>query len=572
MFREALSAFYQIYASDLRFRPRDRTAYLQYLQRQAAKDPSSAKSAAQMRQSEEFVLAGLAEQEESDILDPILTVHPDQAFLEVFSKDESSYARLSLHWDIFDQVADLTYGTTHVDFSPQFYEELQKIRSYKQTAIEMGQLQGLSIAHETTFDTAKTLRIADSWLRGFLQVQSAAALPMTHFTLSPIDLYNALIYLRRNKAKKGPRGLRYELIPNQPARLIIEPIEQIFFGQGSAYQGSRPQIVRTWGRQRLFLLQRILPFTQHIDVYTLGSGLPTFYVLRMEGASLTLGLSGWTDKNWSASSQFDALLPSQKVEEARLASLVELMRENFCMSMEQICEDLQTTYTQNISALQQLSRKGVIAYDLELKVFRYREISAETPAIEKLKYRNEHEANAHALLDAPVTDGLSEPVQITKFNHVLGSGSEIHGQIEDRAAYRQYKTNFFIDLDGRISRAKCTCAWFQRTSFKEGPCEHILALLLLYQRQQAEREELRRQGKDRQVIVAETRTLTRRHRKEETIYQLTLDHKQLRVQWGQRGTDMRRQTLLFNSPAQARDAYFDRLDQLANKGYIESHA
>lgn len=572
LFREALSSFYQVYASDLRFKGRDRSAYLQYLQKQAAKDPSAAKTAAQMKQAEAFLLAQLQQEEETtqDILDPLLTIHPDKLLLETFSKDESSYAALSISWDLFSSTSDVAYGTTNVEFSPDFFDALQRMRSYKETQIEMGQ-QGISLSVEESGPPAKALNIPDSWLRGFVQVQAAATLPMTTFTLAPIDLYNVLSYLRRNRSKKGPRGLRYELIPGEHPRLILEPTEKLLYSQGDVYAGPRPQIVRTWGRQRLFLLRQLLPFLQTIKVHTLGSGLPTFYELVMPNMTLTLGLSGWTQQNWSASVQFDTMLPQVSVAESTFQTLRSALAKQHTMSLDDLLTATTLKRTEMLVALQSLCQQGVVTYDLPQRQFRYREIATTPLQTERLRYRNEREQKAYSLLQAH--EQSPQPlIQITKINHVLGSGTEIHGEIEDRAAYRSYQVSFLLDLDGRLTQTKCTSPWYQRTQGKEGPSEFILALLLLYRRQETALEAMRLAGQDRQIIVAETRTLTRRKHAKETVYQLTLDHKQLRIQWGTRDQEPRKQTFLFNQEDEARHAYFARLDQLASQGYVDTHA
>lgn len=571
LFRELLSTFYQIYASDMRFKGRDRTAYLQYLQKQAAKDPSAAKTAAQMKQAEAFLLNQLEQTEEdTDILDPLLTIHADQALLETFSKDESSYAALSLSWDLFDQVSDITHGTTNIDFSPEFFDALQRIRSYKETRVDMG-VQGVSLAEEELPQSPKQLNIPDSWLRGFVQVQAAATLPMTTFTLSPMDLYNALSYLSRHRPKKGPRGLRYELIPGEVPRLVLEPTEKLIFSQGPVFQGRRPQMIRTWGRQRLFLLRRLLPFIQTIKVHALGSGLPTFYELVMPNVTLTLGLSGWTNQNWAASVQFDAMLPTVTVAEKTLSALRSTLAQSQTMSLDALVQTTGVKRAGALVGLQSLCQQGFVTYDLPQQQFRYREITVTPLDAERLRFRNEREQKAHDLLTAQAKAEIPL-VRITKINHILGSGTEIHGEIEDRAAYRTYQVSFLLDLDGRLGQTKCSSPWYQRTQGKEGPSEFVLALLLFYRRQEAAHEAMRLEGKDRQIIVAETRTLTRRKHTKETVYQITLDHKQLRVQWGPRDLDPQRQTLLFNQEDEARDAYFARLDQLMSQGYVDTHA
>src|SRR5207248_4420823 len=66
---------------------------------------------------------------------------------------------------------------------------------------------------------------------------------------------------------------------------------------------------RLWGRRRLLLLKRLLPYVEAVDVHLLGSGLPSFWVLRAGPVTLTLGLTGFTAANWSQAVSFDLLLP-----------------------------------------------------------------------------------------------------------------------------------------------------------------------------------------------------------------------------------------------------------------------
>lgn len=568
-FREALSALYHVIGSDFRYKAKDRSAYMQYLQRQALKDSSVKISAKNLKKAEEAILdklqSGEDEAQNTDIFDPLITIHPDETFLEVFSKDESTYAKLSIKWDVFEDVKDPRYGTTHIDFSEGFYNSLQNLRTYKkaQLAIDPESFDKTTSKEEGDFH--KDLRIPDSWLRGFLQVQSAASLPMTHFELDPIDMYNTLTYLRMNKAKKSPRGLRFELLPQQPPRIILEPWEEVFFGQGAPYQGRDSQIIRTWGRKRLQLLARLLPLTQTIHVYTLGSGLPTFYVLDMGDMTFTLGLSGWTNNDWSSSVQFELMFPRDKADDSLRGQLRENLQQSWFVSMGDLVDDLDASKEQIEAALQLECREGRVIYDLASDVYRYRELSSQPIETEKLLFRNDREKLAHQLVE-------KDAATITKLNHVIGSGTEIHGEIEDKEAYRTYKSSFFLTLDGRLTRAKCSSPWFQKTQFKEGPSEYILALFLLYNRQTSAQEALRKSGEDRQIIVAETRALTKRTGSVEQLVQLTLDHKKLHVQWGQRGTELRTQKLHFNSPEEARQEYFARIDGLHNKGYIDTEA
>ena len=59
------------------------------------------------------------------------------------------------------------------------------------------------------------------------------------------------------------------------------------------------------------VMRRFLPFVEEVEVHLLGSGLPSFWVLRAAGMTLTLGLTGFTAANWSQAVSFDLLLPRQ---------------------------------------------------------------------------------------------------------------------------------------------------------------------------------------------------------------------------------------------------------------------
>ena len=67
------------------------------------------------------------------VLDPVITVHPDEIFFECFSQDESSYGKLGVNYTGFKNINEFNCGTTNIDYSDDLYDEFQKIRSYKKT-------------------------------------------------------------------------------------------------------------------------------------------------------------------------------------------------------------------------------------------------------------------------------------------------------------------------------------------------------------------------------------------------------------------------------------------------------
>src|SRR6185369_12539165 len=197
---------------------------------------------------------------------------------------------------------------------------LQQLRGYKPTRITLG-ATGKPDPGSDILD--KQLNIPDSWLRGFLQVQSAATFPLDSFQLAPIDFYNVLRQLRLNRDRKGEkRGLRIELVPGEPVRLVLEPWDTVVPSTAGVFKGKVPRVVRVWGRRRLMLLRRLLPFVEGIDVHLLGSGLPSFWVCRAGEVTLTLALTGFTAANWSQALNFDLLLPRKTQTSKPLESIL----------------------------------------------------------------------------------------------------------------------------------------------------------------------------------------------------------------------------------------------------------
>ena len=339
-FREAISALHDVVVSDLRWQPKDRTEYLAWAARQEEIDwVEVASQRTEVKQQIEQTRTKLEELRARNrermsgfaaarqkyfnyiytrdkdawwVLDPVITVHPDEVFFECFSQDESSYGRLSTSFEVFKNVGEFACGTTNIDYSASLYDEFQKIRSYKTTLFEVDP-SGFEVqtTGEASYKEVK-IDLPDSWVRGFLQVSSAMALPSHSFDLDPMDVYNICMILRRNKELKGPRSLRYHLKPGEPIRVTFDPWGTELNCPRSVYTGNQETEVRVWGRRRIHILERLIPVAQRFTVHLLGSGMPSFYVADLGNMSFTLGLSGWTTNDWSASGNFDLLAPAQR--------------------------------------------------------------------------------------------------------------------------------------------------------------------------------------------------------------------------------------------------------------------
>lgn len=559
LFRDALAATLGILASDLRYRGKDRTAYLAYLMKQGKR------ATAQIWEAQKaFLDEALQGEEKKDaVLDPVLTVDPDQVSLEVFSRDESAYARLTLDNSLFEG-REAAHGSTFLDVPPKLLARVDRLRTYVPVSLEAH----VALPPASPEPRApRAVEVPHAWLRGFLQVQSAATLPHSTCTLAPIDLYNLLFALRTRKAKKAPRALRFELVPGAPPRLVLEPWETVLECHGPAYTGAAPAVVRTFGRQRLAALARLLPHARHVRVELMGPGLPVFWVVDMGPATLTLALTGWTESGWSSAAAFDALMP-RAVPPGLAEKLRQRLRQEGPLSFDALRSGVDGAAKDAVRAALQLEcLRGRVLYDIATERYRPRELLA-TPVDEAvIRYGDEREARAHRLLE-----GAGE-VKLTKVHDVVGEGTRIHGEVVDREAVRSFFPSFLLDSEGRVREASCGCPHFRRSGMREGPCEHMLALRLAYSRRRAEEEAQRQSAEGRGLIRAETRSYVRRDASgKEQVYRVSLDGKVVAVEWGPRLGEPRHQRLWFDSDAEARAAYFARLAQLTSEGYIDSAA
>jgi hypothetical protein len=482
----------------------------------------------------------------------------------VFSKDEGSYAKLGIDLSAFELDSPPKCGTTNIDFSQTLFNGIEQMRSYRQTRLSVGKE---AVALQTTSATKvleKQVKLPDSWLRGFLQVQSAATLPRDTFHLTPMDLYNLLRHLRMNGDRKGQRrGLRLELIPGEAPKLVLEPWETVLPASAGKYKGKSSRVVRLWGRRRLMMLKRLLPFVDSVDVHVLGSGLPSFWVLRAGQMTLTLGMTGFTSANWSQAASFDLLLPRKVYGGEALDRILKHLAGVHVSDVKQLSVATGLKGEALVEGLQSGCQQGRVMYDVASDVYRLRVLTEAPVDFSRLEYRNQRERTAHDLL---VRRG---GVQIVSENRIAGTGLELTGKVTVSEDRREYRPVMLLNDEGQVSKAECTCTFFRKQGLKSGPCPHLVALRLAYGEQEAKRS---REAGPRAGVLVETRSWSRRDDKGADVVQVTLDRNRLKTRWGRAGQPMRLQALRFNTPDEARAAYFKQIGELSSSGFLDATA
>lgn len=495
-FREAVSALHSVVVSDLKYKPKDRSEYQAYLQRVRQRENTIRQLAFKqaketlLAEPEEKIPAGLEKRFRSfrekywgarvryaDFLakndpalfrvlvpcDPVVTVAPDVLFFECFSKDESSYGCLTVDRDLFETPNEVSTGTTNVDYSQALYEEFQRLRTYRRTRFAVDPA-GFEVKTEGAADyREEKIDLPPSWLRGFMQLQAAMSLPLRRVPVSREGLYAILAHLKKHKARTSPRAVRFELTPGRPVEIVLEPWEVRVKLHDQLYNGPKAETIRTWGRDRLLTLARLLPIADGADVFLLGTGLPSFWNVRLGGMRFLLGLSGWTANDWtSGGGALADLVPPAEPSEDLLGDVAAAFGDSPALTFEQVRQRTGAAPHLVAAALNRFALLGQLIHDLGGAVYRWRTILPVETSLRQVQ------------IDSPEADAAKQivargRVKVSRDETVAGMRA-IVGRAEDR------DVEVLCDADGKITRGQCSCSHYFRFKLRAGPCRHMQAV------------------------------------------------------------------------------------------------
>lgn len=498
-FREAMSALHDVVINDLRFKPRDKSAYEEWKKQQAAakreiyrRELERAKKDLAVQRgltppppgfselfehtrkrywNARFKLANLLRRDDPELwrwlmpCDPVITVADDAVFFECFSADESSYGCLNVSREAFGPSSAVQLGTTNVDYSWDLYNHFQSLRSYRDTRFLIDPAGFEVQTGETPGYREEKIDLPGGWLRGFMTTQEAMGMPGTQVSLSREAVYSIAAFLKRHKAKKSPRAVRFELLPGKPPTVVLEPWEQQIVSHATRYEGPDTEPIRVWGARRLLVLARVLPLAERFDVLLLGTGLPSFWVARMGEMQLTLGLSGWTSNDWTRGSALDLLSPPATITDDLLGRVGRLLQERRSLSLAQLQAATMAPAAAVNAALRRLAFAGQVIYDLPGGVYRFRQVMPVPLGDAQLGPENPELSGArHLLVTRKATLASTERTE---------RGALLTGNVDSTPV------EIVVDLDGRIRRGKCLCGHFRKYGIRNGPCRHMIVLRCL---------------------------------------------------------------------------------------------
>jgi hypothetical protein len=508
VFREALGALHGVVISDFRYKPKDRIAFQAWLAEQDKKflmglKAKSAEAKLELERVEAQIAVLDKKREErrqpfykarqqyfeyvyphqyelNYLFDPVITVHPDEVFFEAFSKDESSYARLGAKQALFSGVDGMQLGTTNIDFSHKLARQLDRIRTYRQTDFDISP-SGFTVTTSGPgggTHKEKKIELPESWVAGFHQVQSTMAMGLTSFEVSPIDMFNIVRVLTRKKTRTSPRALRWELVVGKRIKAVLEPWE-LPIETSTVWKGPKDVVVRTWGRDRLKTLARLLPVAKTVKVYLAGLGMPSMYDVDLGDCTFTLALSGWTDNDWAGGTKFDLLSRRLNGSGSDLMVTYEALKVPRFATDVDIAAKTGLGLEKTRSALNYLCQVGRCMFDLGGGVYRHRDLffdaftmkEANNAVSAVVEEQNPHAKAARTIFESDNCRVIARRPVPTGFKL---SGSVL-GTKGDRV-----RPQLHVDNEGAIIEGTCTCTFFKSNQLTKGPCEHLLALRLAH--------------------------------------------------------------------------------------------
>jgi hypothetical protein len=409
------------------------------------------------------------------VLDPVVSVHPDGVMFEVFSIDESSYGRVTVPIEKLDIFGERACGTTNIDFSRRLARELERVRSYRPAWIQIGAGE-VTLATHAGEVLEKKIDLPPSWVRGFTQVQAAATYPSTDLTLSADTVAEVLSVLCRRREVHGPRSLRFRLEGGRMPEVVVEPWSVAIQERTHRFTGSYRGEIRVWGRRRLLVLASLLPHANEVRVCLLGTGMPSYWSVEQDGHRFDLGLSGWTQNDWSRSARFDLLSATAAANSAEVAEAGEALAGDLFLTPEALSRAAGMPRERATAALQQLCATGRAMYDHVTGIYRWRPLfpfaaTLETDQDRRLETaRRLVAANAVRWVAAPPArpGAPFQPVPLTEAEPTTLHRAQVRGE-------KRFEVTLDVDVDGRVRYAQCTCSWYRRERLRKGPCPHLLA-------------------------------------------------------------------------------------------------
>lgn len=419
------------------------------------------------------------------VLDPVITIHKDQVSFEAFSIDESTYGCLSIDMDEFELLQEPKLGTTNIDFSYKLAKEIERFRTYSEVNLSVNPggftvESGIMPEH-----IEKKIDLPETWIKGFNQVSAAASLGGIDIKITKTDMYDICSYLRRHKAKKSPRYMKWILEPGKNIKIFFEPFKEIITLQ-SVYEGEKKREEKIWGRRRWLVMEKILPLAKSFTIRLLGFGMPQFIIADMGTMKMTIGFTSWSSNDWVKGTAFNIM--GGFIGEGIYHKVYEFLKERRVLSIDEVINEFKENSKAECKAgIGRVLKKGEGYYDPINDKIRFRRLINESLPEEMYK-TTEIELNVQKHINESLDNFkicINDKGEYV-FKHSMTTPNpkkgkwKYYGTPDFNREYDYTDTVLTIDEDGAISHVNCDCKNFKKGARNiSEPCEHILALYMI---------------------------------------------------------------------------------------------
>lgn len=368
--------------------------------------------------------------------------------------------------DEFDLLQKPELGTTNIDFSAKLEKEMQRFRSYTDVTLSINP-EGFTVDNDIVPEyVEKKIDLPDTWIKGFNQVSSAAALSGIEIELTPSDMYDICAFLRKHKEKKSPRYMKWILEPGQRVQIVFEPFGTVIT-LNAIYNGSQRREEKIWGRRRWLVAEKLIPLSQSFHIRLLGFGMPQFIRADMGTMQMVIGFSSWSSNDWVKGTAFNIM--AGFTGKGCYDRVYPLMKKKRCLSMEEIYHNLPGIKNDRAKAgIGMLFRRGEGYFDMVNNKVRFRQL-CNTPIPEELYEVTDIENNVQKYSKFTF-DNMT--VKYTQRKEFIFST-----KYSQQNLVPSDNTEVIIDQDGQITKVDCCCRKFKRGEKNiSEPCAHILAL------------------------------------------------------------------------------------------------
>ena len=367
--------------------------------------------------------------------DPVVTSERAELRFESFSVCCGVYARLDVLAEGLDR-KPTAVGTTNVDFNPPMREALARIAASQPVRLHVG-------ADEVGIKTfggqivEQKVPLPDRWIRGFAEVQVAAA---GLEPLADLAIADARLFLR--SLPRSSRHLSWAHPAGKSLRLSSLP---------------GPGAVCLAGPERLRSVEPMLRFARRLRVYGMDAGsndgpVASAWELVLEHARFTVVLSPEVSRGFSGEGGllFDLASGDAEVD---AETLIPLLGWGEPIDIERLTKLADLPSERTRTGLMFLAAQGRVGYDLARAAYFHRELPLRADALMKMNPRLQ---DARKLL----SEGKV---------HLEPGGARVEsGDVTHHVAFS-------------ASGDRCTCPWWGKYAGTRGPCKHVLAARLATQ-------------------------------------------------------------------------------------------